>query len=300
MSLPLARTNGNYWSRRCLLVGESDVKLTCSSIEWVARQFNILKLEYCTCESDVKYAFLFSKYSYWIWILMWGSRRPVRLICGCVRFAKNSHFRVACCIEVLLRSSRKPVLTFFRRNYWTCRVCVHAKQRPSLILQFSLACYPVWKVCAKRRRQNVKTPDQKNKHDPFDSEKYNLQSFHVWRWFPNHDVRKTTTLQTTSSSFFVCTGFYDLIKYEFAFVAVFTPTRKLPETVKNANRTGKPQCRIVPRYRSVRLLIASSREHSSSTCCPSIFDIALEPVMQSLPQETRSLIEVILKKHEVW
>ena len=38
--------------------------------------------------------------------------------------------RVACCICVLLRSPRKPVLTFFRRNYWTCRVCVHAKEQP--------------------------------------------------------------------------------------------------------------------------------------------------------------------------
>ncbi len=36
---------------------------------------------------------LFSKYSYWIWILMWGSRGPVRLIWGYAIFAKISHFR---------------------------------------------------------------------------------------------------------------------------------------------------------------------------------------------------------------
>jgi hypothetical protein len=94
---------------------------------------------------------------------MWGSRRPVRLICGCVRFAKNSHFRVACCIEVLLRSSRKPVLTFFRRNYWTCRVCVHAKQRPSLILQFPLTCHPsVKSLCQKKttKRKDARPKEQ--------------------------------------------------------------------------------------------------------------------------------------------
>jgi len=62
--------------------------------EWrVARQFNAQELEYCTFESDVKYRFLFSKYSYWIKILMWRSRGPVRLICGYARFAKISHFR---------------------------------------------------------------------------------------------------------------------------------------------------------------------------------------------------------------
>jgi len=40
--------------------------------------------------------------------------------------------RVACCICVLLRSPKKSVLKFFRRNYWTCRVCVHAKERPNV------------------------------------------------------------------------------------------------------------------------------------------------------------------------
>ncbi len=34
------------------------MKLTCSNIEWVARHFNILVLEYCTFESDVKYFFV--------------------------------------------------------------------------------------------------------------------------------------------------------------------------------------------------------------------------------------------------
>ncbi len=62
--------------------------------EWrVAIQFNVQEIEYCTFESDFKYIFLFSKYSYWIRILMWRSRGPVRLICGYARFAKVSHFR---------------------------------------------------------------------------------------------------------------------------------------------------------------------------------------------------------------
>ena len=73
--------------------------------------------------------------------LPWCSQRVYSLIHDLPRIAGPSsgisracerhaaEFRVASFICVPLRSPRKPVLTFFRRKCWTCRVCVHAKKR---------------------------------------------------------------------------------------------------------------------------------------------------------------------------
>ena len=89
---------------------------------------------------------------------------PVRLVCGYARFAKIGDFRVPaeeshgpasdlhrisrCVLHLCpVKEPKKTRLTFFRRNYWTCYVCVHAKERPKLVtrrLRFIL----VWLPCS--------------------------------------------------------------------------------------------------------------------------------------------------------
>ena len=95
MSLPLhSRTKQGYWTSWCSLVqGESNVNW---DVEYLMSETIQHTGARCTVHLNVTSKMLsnlFSKYSYWIRILMWGSRGPVRLICGYARFAKISHFR---------------------------------------------------------------------------------------------------------------------------------------------------------------------------------------------------------------
>ena len=76
----------------------------------------------------VKYAFNFV-----LQVLLLDKNIELMILRARERHAAKSRF--ACCICVLLRSPKIMVLTFFRRNYWTCRVCVHAKERPQLSKQ---------------------------------------------------------------------------------------------------------------------------------------------------------------------
>ena len=68
----------------------------CSNIEWEARQFNILELEYCTFENDVKYALF---------------------VLQVLLLDKNIDVRILRARDIDLRYARFAKIKKFRTNY---------------------------------------------------------------------------------------------------------------------------------------------------------------------------------------